>query len=123
MSGVVLSIVCLGMSVAKTRPRFKALTISRSTPELIFSIVALTRGETLIVQTAVIGAILLNSLLVLGFCFVMAGWHGSIEDFPQSLTRANSQMLMIALGSLIMPAAFVAWSKCEFAPGLKVKFY
>ena len=104
----------LGYERRQTPTWFEALTMSRSTPELIFSMVALQRGETLIVQTAVIGAILLNSLLVLGFCFVMAGWHGSIEDLPQSLTQANSQMLMIALGSLIMPAAFVAWSKCEF---------
>ena len=85
----------------------------RSSPELIFSIVALSQGETLIVQTAVIGAILLNSLLVLGLCFVIAGWHGCIEDLPFTLARANTQLLMISVGSLVMPAAFVAWSKCE----------
>jgi Ca2+:H+ antiporter len=99
--------------------RGASLTICRNSPELIFSVVALYRRETLIVQTSITGGLLSNTLLVLGSCLIIGAWSKDMDTnnlldstrFPIVLTRATVQMLMIALGSIIMPAAWVTWSQ------------
>jgi Ca2+:H+ antiporter len=85
----------------------------RNIPELIFSIVALLQRETLIAQTAFAGTVLSNCLLILGICLIVGGWDRDIDAFPRTLVKTNAQMLMIALGSLVMPAAFAAFSDCK----------
>lgn len=85
----------------------------RSGPELIFSIVGLFNHQSLIVQTAITGSVLSNILLVLGTCFLVGQWTRDAESFPLDITRQNSQMLIIALASLVVPAAFVSWSDGE----------
>jgi calcium/proton exchanger cax len=85
----------------------------RNIPELIFSVGALLQRETLIARTAFAGTILSNCLLVLGICLVVGGWDRDMETFPRVLAKTNAQMLMVALGSLVMPAAFAAFSNCK----------
>jgi Ca2+:H+ antiporter len=84
-----------------------------NSPELIFSVVALLQKETLIVRTAFAGTLLSNCLLILGTCLVVGGWDRDMETFPRVLAKTNAQMLMVALGSLVMPAAYAAFSICK----------
>ena len=87
------------------------LTCFRNGPELIFAITALLQNETTIVQTAITGSVLSSSLFVLGICFVIGGWDRDIKEFPRAVVRANTQLLMIALGSLVLPIAYESWSE------------
>jgi Ca2+:H+ antiporter len=77
---------------------------------LIFSIAALATGKISVAQTAVIGSILSNTLLVLGLCYLAATWDGDMEDFPQEVLLTNSRLLLIALGSLVTVASLVTYN-------------
>src|SRR3954471_1686043 len=50
-------------------------------PELFISIFALRAGLVVLVQTALIGSILANSLLVLGLAFVAGGLRNGVQTF------------------------------------------
>lgn len=74
--------------------------------ELIIGIVAINRGLLELVKASVTGSIIGNLLLVLGMGFLIGGWkHGTLK-FDQREAGRNSAMMMIALASLLMPAAF-----------------
>jgi len=76
--------------------------------ELIVSIVALTKGEIRIVQAGMLGSILSNILLVLGCCFVAAGWHGGEQEFNATVANTMASLLAVSSASLIIPAALSA---------------
>ncbi len=74
--------------------------------ELIIGIVAINRGLLELVKASVTGSIIGNLLLVLGMGFLIGGWrHGTLRFDPREAGR-NSAMMLIALASLLMPAAF-----------------
>lgn len=74
--------------------------------ELIIGIVAINRGLLELVKASVTGSIIGNLLLVLGMGFLIGGWkHGTLK-FDRREASHNSAMMMIALASLMLPAAF-----------------
>jgi Ca2+:H+ antiporter len=76
--------------------------------ELIVSIVALRQGEIRIVQASMLGSILSNILLVLGCCFITAGFRGGEQSFNATIASAMSSLMAVASASLIIPAALYA---------------
>ena len=79
--------------------------------ELIVSIIALTQGQVLIVQTSLIGSMLSNLLLVMGMCFFFGGFNRVKQSFNIVVAQTASSLLALAVGSLIIPTAFHAWSE------------
>ncbi|KAI7162977.1 Calcium/proton exchanger [Hortaea werneckii] len=75
--------------------------------ELIVSIIALAQGKILIVQTSLIGSMLSNLLLVLGMCFFLGGARRTEQYFNLTVAQTASSLLALAIGSLIIPTAFV----------------
>ena len=80
--------------------------------ELIVSIIALTKHppEIVIVQTSLIGSILSNLLLVMGMCFFFGGINRPEQHFNVTVAQTAASLLALAVGSIIIPAAFNAWS-------------
>jgi len=74
--------------------------------ELIVSIIALIKGEIVIVQTSLIGSMLSNLLLVLGMCFFLGGINRVKQYFNITVAQTASSLLALAIGSLIIPTAF-----------------
>ncbi|KAF2217008.1 hypothetical protein CERZMDRAFT_32241 [Cercospora zeae-maydis SCOH1-5] len=74
--------------------------------ELIVSIIALTQGKVLIVQTSLIGSMLSNLLLVLGMCFFLGGINRPEQHFNITVAQTAASLLALAIGSLIIPTAF-----------------
>lgn len=74
--------------------------------ELIVSIIALTQGKVLIVQTSLIGSMLSNLLLVLGMCFFLGGINRVEQYFNITVAQTAASLLALAIGSLIIPTAF-----------------
>ncbi|KAK4618091.1 Vacuolar calcium ion transporter [Fulvia fulva] len=74
--------------------------------ELIVSIIALTQGKVLIVQTSLIGSMLSNLLLVLGMCFFLGGVNRTEQHFNITVAQTAASLLALAIGSLIIPTAF-----------------
>ncbi|OAX83992.1 calcium/proton exchanger [Emergomyces africanus] len=78
--------------------------------ELIVSLLALFKHEIVIVQTSLIGSILSNLLLVLGMAFFLGGINRIEQNFNVTVAQTASSLLTLAVGSLIIPTAFHAWS-------------
>ncbi|KAK9463044.1 Sodium/calcium exchanger protein-domain-containing protein [Lipomyces oligophaga] len=76
--------------------------------ELIVAVVALSRGEILIVQASMLGSILSNILLVLGCCFLAGGIYYQEQHFSNIVAQTMSSLMALATASLLIPAAFRA---------------
>jgi len=75
-------------------------------PEFIIAIVALRAGLLDMVRASLIGAILANVLLALGIAFLLGGRRHHVMDYNPAGARAYGSMLMLAVITLSVPAAF-----------------
>jgi len=72
-------------------------------PELFISLFSLQAGLVIVVQSALIGSILANSLLVLGAAFVVGGLRHGTQRFGARASRSIATLLLLAVGSLVIP--------------------
>jgi Ca2+:H+ antiporter len=72
-------------------------------PELFISLFALRAGLVVLVQTALIGSILGNSLLVLGLAFLAGGMKHGRQTFDAAPVRTIAVILVLAVASLAIP--------------------
>ena len=79
---------------------------SSNAVELIVSVLALVKGQVDIVQQSLIGSMLSNLLLVMGMCFFFGGVTRVKQHFNVTVAQTASSLLSLAVGSLIIPAAF-----------------
>lgn len=77
-------------------------------PELFISIFALRAGLVIVVQTALIGSILANSLLVLGLAFIVGGLRHGRQHFGTDTTRMTAMLLVLSVASLAIPTLATA---------------
>ncbi|KAI0017183.1 Sodium/calcium exchanger protein-domain-containing protein [Xylariomycetidae sp. FL0641] len=74
--------------------------------ELIVAIIALIQGQVTVVQTSLVGSILSNLLLVLGFCFLCGGVNRPEQFFNTTVAQTSASLLALAVASLIVPTVF-----------------
>ncbi|HEY3334613.1 MAG TPA: calcium/proton exchanger [Candidatus Limnocylindrales bacterium] len=72
-------------------------------PELFISLFALRAGLTVLVQTALVGSILGNSLLVLGIAFLAGGLKHGKQVFDAAPVRNIAIIIVLAVASLAIP--------------------
>ncbi|KAI9264100.1 calcium/proton exchanger [Phascolomyces articulosus] len=88
--------------------------------ELILGVIALKEGLIRVVQASVLGSILSNILLVLGFCFLLGGITREEQEFSSIAAQTSSSLLSLTVLSLLVPAAFatVAGESEQAAEGI-----
>ena len=72
-------------------------------PELFVSFFALQAGLVTVVQFALVGSILANSLLVLGLAFVVGGVKNGTQKFISDSPRAIVMLMVLAVSALVFP--------------------
>ena len=77
-------------------------------PELFISLFALRDGLVVLTQTALIGSILGNSLLVLGLAFVAGGLKHGRQAFEAGPVRTIAIVLVLAVAALAIPSVSTA---------------
>ncbi len=77
-------------------------------PELFIAIFSLRAGLVLVVQTALIGSILANSLLVLGLAFIAGGLRHGVQSFGAQRTRTIATLLVLAAAAMAIPTLATA---------------
>jgi Ca2+:H+ antiporter len=77
---------------------------------MIVAIIALAKGEVVVVQTSLIGSILSNLLLVMGMCFFFGGLRRTEQFFNQTVAQTAASLLALAVASVIIPTAFDQWN-------------
>jgi len=73
-------------------------------PELFVALFALHEGLTDVVQAALVGSVLANSLLVLGLAFVVGGLKNGVQTFDSSRARLTATLATLAAATLAIPA-------------------
>ncbi len=72
-------------------------------PELFIALFSLQAGLVVVVQSALIGSILANSLLVLGAAFLVGGLRFGTQTFGARASRSIATLLLLAVGALVIP--------------------
>jgi Ca2+:H+ antiporter len=73
--------------------------------ELIIALTALKAGEYMLVKASIAGAIVTNTLFMLGMAFVLGGLKFHVQEYNKVNARVLSSMLFIATVALLMPSA------------------
>jgi Ca2+:H+ antiporter len=77
-------------------------------PELFISLFALQQGLVVLTQTALVGSILGNSLLVLGLAFLAGGLRNGKQVFDAAPVRTIAIVLVLAVAALAIPTVSTA---------------
>ena len=73
--------------------------------ELIIAIAALHTGEYMLVKASIAGAIVTNSLFMLGASFLLGGLRHHVQEYNRAGGRLYSALLLMATIALLAPAA------------------
>jgi len=87
-------------------------------PELIIAFVALAKGLQEVVKASLVGSVIGNSLLVLGFAMVAGGWRRERQHFSREATGRISRLLAITVVLLAVPAVVQAIVNGGGLPGV-----
>lgn len=74
--------------------------------ELIIALTALKAGQYLLVKSMIVGAIVGNSLFMLGACFLLGGMKYRVQEFNRANARMQATMLFLATVALLAPSAY-----------------
>jgi Ca2+:H+ antiporter len=75
-------------------------------PELIITMAALRAGLLEMVRASIVGALLANLLMALGFSFLLGGLRHHSQEYNPNAIRAFSSTMVLAWISLALPSAF-----------------
>ncbi len=73
--------------------------------ELVIALAALRAGEYMLVQASIAGAIVTNSLFMLGASFLLGGLKHHMQDFNRAGARLQAGQLFLATIALLVPSA------------------
>lgn len=73
--------------------------------ELIIAVTALRAGEYMLVKASIAGAIVANSLFMLGASFLLGGLRYHVQEYNRAGGRMYSALLLMATIALLAPAA------------------
>jgi Ca2+:H+ antiporter len=73
--------------------------------ELIIALAALHAGQYMLVKASIAGAIVTNSLFMLGASFLLGGFRHHVQEYNRAGGRLYSALLLMATVALLAPAA------------------
>jgi Ca2+:H+ antiporter len=73
-------------------------------PELFIALFALREGLTRVVQSALVGSVIANSVLVLGIAFVVGGVRNGTQTFDSPRARMIATLTSLAAAILAVPS-------------------
>jgi Ca2+:H+ antiporter len=73
--------------------------------ELVIGLTALRAGEYMLVKASIAGAIVTNTLFMLGACFLLGGLKHHVQEFNRANARLQAGLLFLATIALLMPSA------------------
>jgi Ca2+:H+ antiporter len=73
--------------------------------ELVIALTALRAGEYMLVKASIAGAIVANTLFMLGASFLLGGLKHRVQEFNRAGGRLQAGLLFLATIALLMPSA------------------
>ena len=91
--------------------------------ELVISLTALRSGEYMLVKASIAGAIVTNTLFLLGASFFLGGLKHHVQKYNRDGAQLQAGMLILATVALLIPSAIAATeseAKAAFSQTLSV---
>ncbi len=88
--------------------------------ELIICLTALRAGEYVLVKASLAGAIVTNTLFMMGACFLLGGLRHKVQEFNLPNAKLQLGMLFIAGFGLMVPSAVTAVDQVEVTQTLSL---
>ena len=98
------------------------ITDTSNAIQLVITIIALIKDQTSIVQTSLIGAVISNSVLMVGLGFFFGGINRIEQNFDPSTVGSSLNELALSVAALIIPTAMKTFGKSGYKDGQIVKF-
>ncbi|MFN2115621.1 MAG: calcium/proton exchanger [Anaerolineae bacterium] len=94
----------------RTGPRIGGLLNATlgNAAELIIVVVAINAGRTELVKASIVGSILGNLLLVLGFSLLLGGLKNGVQRFDRSKVTIDATMTILAAIVISVPSLFIS---------------
>ena len=73
--------------------------------ELVIALAALRAGEYMLVKASIAGAIVTNTLFMLGASFLLGGLKHHVQEFNRAGARLQAGLLFLATVALLIPSA------------------
>ena len=83
--------------------------------ELVIALTALRAGQIMLVKASIAGAIVTNSLFMLGGSFLLGGLKHHVQEFNVAAARLQAVQLFLATIVLLVPSALSAGESAETA--------
>ena len=80
--------------------------------ELVIALTALRAGQYMLVKASIAGAIVTNTLFMLGASFLLGGLKHHAQEFNRASARLQAGLLFLATIALLVPSA-VARRRCR----------
>jgi Ca2+:H+ antiporter len=82
--------------------------------ELVIALTALRAGQYVLVKASIAGAIVTNTLFMLGASFLLGGLKHHVQEYNRVNARVQAGLLFLATVALVIPSAV---AKADFAAG------
>jgi Ca2+:H+ antiporter len=73
--------------------------------ELVIAVTALHSGQYMLVKGSIVGAIVTNTLFMLGASFLLGGLNHHVQEFNRASGRLDTGLLLLACIALLVPSA------------------
>ena len=73
--------------------------------ELVIALTALRAGQYMLVKASIAGAIVTNTLFMLGVSFLLGGFKHHVQEFNRVSARMQAGLLFLATVALLIPSA------------------
>src|ERR1043166_6023411 len=73
--------------------------------ELVIAVAALRAGQYMLVKASIAGAIVTNTLFMLGASFLLGGLKHHVQEYNRANARVQAGMLFLATIALLIPSA------------------
>ena len=116
---IVITFGCVQSTVVRT---YAENMVSSNAVQLVITIIALIKNQTKIVQTSLIGAVISNSVLMVGLGFFFGGINRIEQNFNPSTVGSSLNELALSVAALILPTAMNQFNKLDRNERLMAKF-
>src|SRR6187399_3287426 len=82
--------------------------------ELVIALTALRAGQYTLVKASIAGAIVTNTLFMLGASFLLGGLKHHLQEYNRASARLHAALLFLATIALVSPSAI---AKADLLPG------
>ena len=75
--------------------------------ELVIALTALQAGQYMLVKASIVGAIVTNTLFMLGASFLLGGLKHHVQEYNRAGARMQAGLLFLATVALLIPSAVI----------------